>query len=106
RVSNEAAEPALAARDLRVERGEKTILRGVSMTAKPGEVVGVLGPSGAGKSTLFRTLVGELRASSGAVLLFGRDVTREPLWKRARAGISYVPQTPSVLWDLTVRENL
>jgi lipopolysaccharide export system ATP-binding protein len=100
------AKEALASRDLRVDRGEKTILRGVNVSAAPGEVVGVLGPSGAGKSTLFRALVGELPPSAGAVMLFGEDVTRDPLWKRARAGISYVPQSPSVLWDLTVRENL
>ncbi|HEY8073467.1 MAG TPA: ATP-binding cassette domain-containing protein [Labilithrix sp.] len=96
----------IRAEALRVDRGEKTIVRGVTLEAKAGEVVGVLGPSGAGKSTLFRALVGELPVTSGAVVLDGRDVTREPLWRRARAGVSYVPQTPSVLWDLTVGENL
>lgn len=86
--------------------GTKAILRGVSVRAAAGEVLGVLGPSGAGKSTFFRALVGELPVASGKVLLDGRDVTREPLWMRARGGVGYVPQTPSVLWDLTVRENL
>ncbi len=69
-------------------------------------MLGVLGPSGAGKSTLFRTLVGELLPESGRVLLGGSDVTNEPLWRRARRGLGYVPQTPSVLFDLTVADNI
>lgn len=91
---------------VRVERGEKTILRGIDVEAKDGEVVGILGPSGAGKSTLFRALVGETPIASGTVSLDGHDVTREPLWARARRGLAYVPQSASVLWDLTVKENL
>lgn len=97
---------AIAGKRLRVDRGEKTILRGVDVEARAGEVVGILGPSGAGKSTLFRALVGEVPIASGTVTLQDQDVTHEPLWARARLGLSYVPQTPSVLWDLTVRENL
>jgi lipopolysaccharide export system ATP-binding protein len=97
---------AIESRGIRVARGDKMILRGVSMRASPGEVVGVLGPSGAGKSTLFRALVGEIAVEDGQVLLFDKDVTREALWERARAGVAYVPQTPSVLWDLSVRDNL
>ncbi|GAC1543687.1 MAG: hypothetical protein NVS3B10_07840 [Polyangiales bacterium] len=103
------AEPSIAAvesRGIRVARGEKMILRGVSIRARAGEVVGVLGPSGAGKSTLFRALVGEIAVEDGQVLLFDEDVTKTALWERARAGVSYVPQTPSVLWDLSVRDNL
>ncbi len=96
----------IAGHKLRVDRGEKTILRGVDVAARGGEVVGILGPSGAGKSTLFRALVGEVPIASGTVTLDDQDVTREPLWARARLGLSYVPQTPSVLWDLSVRENL
>jgi lipopolysaccharide export system ATP-binding protein len=99
-------DPVLVARGLRVARGGKAILRGVDIDALPGEVVGVLGPSGAGKSTLFRALVGEAPTDEGTVLLDGRDVTSEPLWRRARQGMGYVPQGPSVLWDLTVEDNL
>jgi lipopolysaccharide export system ATP-binding protein len=98
------------AKGLRVARGGKAILRGVDLEACAGEVLGVLGPSGAGKSTLFRALVGENAPDDaldeGRVTLQGIDATRWPLWRRARAGVGYVPQGPSVLWDLTVRENL
>jgi lipopolysaccharide export system ATP-binding protein len=97
---------SLAARGLRVLRGGRAILRGVELETRTGEVVGVLGPSGAGKSTLFRALVGESPPDEGTVTLRGVDVTRWPLWRRARAGVGYVPQGPSVLWELTVRENL
>ncbi len=98
--------PILAACGLRVVRGGKAILRGVDLQAYAREVVGVLGPSGAGKSTLFRALVGEPPPDEGTVTLASEDVTRWPLWKRARAGVGYVPQEPSVLWELTVRGNL
>jgi lipopolysaccharide export system ATP-binding protein len=91
---------------LRVLRGGKAILRGVAIEAAPGEVLGVVGPSGAGKSTLFRALVGELPVAAGSVFLDGQDISGWPLWRRARAGIGYVPQTPSVLYSLTVRANL
>jgi lipopolysaccharide export system ATP-binding protein len=99
-------EVALAAKGVRVVRGGKAILRGVDLEARSGEVLGLLGPSGAGKSTLFRVLVGETTLDEGTVMLLGVDATRWPLWRRARAGVGYVPQGPSVLWDLTVRENL
>jgi lipopolysaccharide export system ATP-binding protein len=98
--------PALVARGLRVARGGKDVLRGVDLEARSGEVLGVLGPSGAGKSTLFRALVGEDPPDQGVVSIAGQDVTHWPLWRRARAGVGYVPQGPSVLWDLTVRQNL
>jgi lipopolysaccharide export system ATP-binding protein len=96
----------IVAKGVRVVLGGKAVLRGVDLEARPGEVVGVLGPSGAGKSTLFRVLVGEAVPDEGSVTLHGMPVTTWPLWRRARAGVGYVPQGPSVLWDLTVRENL
>jgi lipopolysaccharide export system ATP-binding protein len=96
----------LEARGVRVERGKKAILRDVELTATAGEVVGVLGPSGAGKSTLFRALTGEAPPDSGTIVLDGVEVTQWPLWKRARLGIGYVPQSASVFFDLTVRANL
>jgi lipopolysaccharide export system ATP-binding protein len=96
----------LEASGVRVERGKKAILRGVELTAEPGELVGILGPSGAGKSTLFRALTGEVPPDAGRIALDGVDITAWPLWKRARAGVGYVPQSASVFWDMSVRENL
>jgi lipopolysaccharide export system ATP-binding protein len=105
-VTVDDAAPALSARALRVVRSRKTILRDVDVHAHPGEVLGILGPSGAGKSTLFRAIAGELPVASGTVTLAGRDVSHAPLHIRARLGLGYIPQGPSVLWDLTVRQNL
>ncbi len=96
----------LEASGVRVERGKKSILRDVELSAGVGEVIGVLGPSGAGKTTLFRALTGEVPPDAGRIALDGVDVTRWPLWKRARAGIGYIPQSASVFWELSVRANL
>ena len=96
----------LTARGLEVVRGGRTLIRDVSLSLSPGEVVGVLGPSGAGKSTLFGALIGDPPADSGVVHLGDEDVTGWPMWRRARAGLGYVPQSPSVLWQLTTRQNL
>jgi len=98
--------PVLAAIGLCVQLGGKDVLRSIDLAVGAGEVLSVLGPSGAGKSTLFGTLVGEVSPERGRVTMGGRDITRWPLWRRARAGVGYVPQGPSVFWDLTVRENL
>jgi lipopolysaccharide export system ATP-binding protein len=100
------SDPSIAAKGVRVVLGGNAILRGVDLAVRPGEVLGVLGPSGAGKSTLFRVLVGETAPDAGSVELDGAPATSWPLWRRARAGVGYVPQGPSVLWELTVRENL
>jgi len=99
-------EPLLRSVGVTARLGGNQILRGIDLSVASGTVLGVLGPSGAGKSTLFRCLVGELKPQRGKVLLQGRDVTQLPLWVRARLGISYVPQTPSVLLDLTVERNV
>jgi lipopolysaccharide export system ATP-binding protein len=96
----------LEARDVVVAIARTDVVRGVTLSLSAGEVVGVLGPSGAGKTTFFRALVGEIAVVSGRIELDGLDVSSEPLWKRARRGIGYVPQVPSVLWDLTVEANL
>lgn len=99
-------EPALACSGLCVTLGNQAVLRNVDLALRAGGVVAVLGPSGAGKTTLFRTLAGELRPQKGRVLMQGRDVTLLPLWARARLRLGYVPQTPSVLLDLSVGQNL
>ena len=100
------SDAVLDAQGLRVALGGTEVLRGVDLSVPAGRVVGVLGPSGAGKTTLFRTIAGELTPSAGSVRILGRDVSRLPLWARARGGLGYVPQTPSVLFDLSVEQNI
>jgi lipopolysaccharide export system ATP-binding protein len=96
----------LSARGLRVVYGDRHVLRDVDLDLEAGEVLGVLGPSGAGKSTLFGALTGDGVVTSGVVRFDGRDITALPLWQRARLGVGYIPQSPSVLWDLSVEDNL
>jgi lipopolysaccharide export system ATP-binding protein len=103
---NEANEAHLDVSNLYVDLGVREVLRGIDLQARSGEVLGILGPSGAGKSTLFRTLAGELSARSGTIRMNGTAVERMPLWQRARSGLGYIPQEPSVFWDLTVAENV
>jgi lipopolysaccharide export system ATP-binding protein len=102
----EDPEHLLRVRAASVVLGGREVLNRVDVRVPSGKVVGVLGPSGAGKTTLFRAIAGELPLRNGSVLLRGRDVTRAALWQRARAGLGYVPQTPSVLFDLTVADNI
>ncbi len=78
----------------------------VSLEIQQGEVVGLLGPNGAGKTTTFYIMVGLARPDSGRVLLDGEDITDLPMYLRARGGISYLPQEPSVFRQLTVEQNL
>ncbi len=101
----ESSAPRIRAEGVSVEKGGRAIVRDVSVAVDAGEVLGVLGPSGAGKSTFFGALVGEEPMSAGRVELEGRDVSRLPLWQRVRRGLGYIPQSPSVLWGLTVRDN-
>jgi lipopolysaccharide export system ATP-binding protein len=86
-------------------RGRK-IVRGVSLQVMKGEVVGLLGPNGAGKTTTFYMVVGLVRPDQGRVLLEGADITKMPMYQRAKNGIGYLPQEPSVFRKLTVAENL
>jgi lipopolysaccharide export system ATP-binding protein len=78
----------------------------VDLEIAQGEVVGLLGPNGAGKTTTFYMIVGLIAPDSGSVFLDGRDITALPMYQRARAGVSYLPQEPSVFRKLTVEENL
>src|SRR5487761_1634868 len=86
-------------------RGRK-VVDALGLEVGQGEVVGLLGPNGAGKTTTFYILVGLARPDSGRVLLDGEDITDLPMYLRARSGISYLPQEPSVFRKLTVEENL
>jgi len=84
----------------------RKVVNGVDLTVSSGEVVGLLGPNGAGKTTTFYMVVGLARPDSGRVLLNGRPITDLPMYQRARRGISYLPQEPSVFRKLSVRDNL
>ncbi len=84
----------------------RVVVNEVTVELRAGEIVGLLGPNGAGKTTTFRIAVGMLRPTSGIVWFDGRDITHLPMYKRARAGIAYLPQEPSVFRKLTVRQNL
>ena len=86
-------------------RGRK-VVDNVTVRVNQGEVVGLLGPNGAGKTTSFYMIVGVIAPDSGKVTLDGRDITAEPMYKRARMGISYLPQEASVFRKLSVEDNL
>jgi len=84
----------------------RTVVRGVSLDVNAGEVVGLLGPNGAGKTTTFYMAVGLTAADSGRVTLDGVDLTDDPMYVRARKGIGYLPQEPSIFRGLTVEQNI
>jgi len=86
--------------------GKREVVRGVDLEVGSGEVVGLLGPNGAGKTTSFYMMVGLVAVSGGHVFLDEREVTRHPMYRRARLGIGYLPQEPSVFRKLSVRDNL
>src|SRR5262245_54499992 len=96
----------LSVENLHVGYGRIPVLNGISFTVGAHEVVGILGHNGMGKTTLLRALIGQLPATRGTILLSGRDITREPSFRRARAGIGYVPQGRAIFPALTVHENL
>jgi lipopolysaccharide export system ATP-binding protein len=84
----------------------RTVVRGISVQVKQGEVVGLLGPNGAGKTTTFYMVVGLVRPDQGKVLLDSADITTMPMYQRAKNGIGYLPQEPSVFRKLSVADNL
>ena len=96
----------LIASDLRKEYNNRLVVGGVSITVNAGEVVGLLGPNGAGKTTSFYMIVGLIKPDSGSVFIDLDEITDLPVYKRARAGIGYLPQEASVFRNLTVRENI
>ena len=96
----------LQAADLRKSYRGRKVVDNINLEIQQGEVVGLLGPNGAGKTTTFYILVGLARPDYGRVLLDGEDITDLPMYLRARSGISYLPQEPSVFRRLTVEENL
>ncbi len=84
----------------------RQVVAGVSLRVAAGEIVGLLGPNGAGKTTTFNMVVGLIRPDSGRVFFCGRDITRLPMHRRARSGIGYLTQEPSVFRKLTVEQNI
>jgi len=84
----------------------RAVVKGVTLEIGAGEIVGLLGPNGAGKTTTFSIVVGLVQPDAGTVRLGNRDLTDLPMYRRARAGISYLPQEPSVFRKMTVEENL
>jgi lipopolysaccharide export system ATP-binding protein len=97
---------ALEAKKLEKSYRGRQIVRGVSLQVRNGEIVGLLGPNGAGKTTTFYMVVGLVRPDKGRVLLESTDITKMPMYQRAKNGIGYLPQEPSVFRKLTVAENL
>ena len=98
--------PLLEARGLVKWYGARQVVDGVSYDVNPGEVVGLLGPNGAGKTTSFRMTTGQISANDGRVLFNGVDITAQPMYRRARLGMGYLSQEPSIFRKLTVEQNL
>ena len=96
----------LAATGLLKRYGPRTVVNGVAVQVERGETVGLLGPNGAGKTTTFYMIVGLVRPDAGEVLLDGKSLTAMPVHERARRGIGYLAQDPSVFRGLTVEENI
>src|SRR5947208_749113 len=96
----------LRTEDLTKSYSGRTVVRGVSLEVNSGEIVGLLGPNGAGKTTTFYMTVGLTSPDSGRVFLDGEDLTDAPMYLRARKGIGYLPQEPSIFRGLTVQQNI
>ena len=97
---------ALAAEGLVKSYGKRRVVDGVEIRVEPGEIVGLLGPNGAGKTTTFYSIVGFVRPDGGKISLDGEDITRLPMYQRARKGIGYLPQETSIFRGLSVAENI
>lgn len=96
----------LEAKHLKKIYGQRTVVQDVSLSIRSGEVVGLLGPNGAGKTTTFYIIVGLVAANGGSILLDGESIQHLPIYKRARAGITYLPQENSIFRSLTVEQNI
>ncbi len=96
----------LTVKDLHKSFGRKKVVKGVEFSMQTGEVLGLLGPNGAGKTTTFYMIVGFYKPTAGDIFLNDQQITKLPMYKRARLGISYLPQEPSVFKKLTVEENI
>jgi len=98
--------PGLVVEGLKKSYGKKQAVRDVSFSMQQGEIVGFLGPNGAGKTTVFYIIVGFIHPNAGTIYLDGRELSRLPMYRRARLGVSYLPQEASVFRKLTVEKNI
>ncbi len=101
-----AANSGLAADSLGKHFKKRPVLRGVSLAVQRGEAVGLLGPNGAGKTTCFYIVIGLIRPDAGTIVLDGQDITDLPMYRRARLGIGYLPQEPSIFRGMSVENNI
>src|SRR3990167_1686974 len=96
----------LVVENLRKRYKARTVVQDISLAIESGEVVGLLGPNGAGKTTSFYMMVGLVPLDGGRILLDGRDLSRMPIHQRARLGLAYLPQEPSIFRKLNVADNI
>jgi len=97
---------ALNIEDIIKDYNSKNVINNISMSINPGEIIGLLGPNGAGKTTLFYIIMGLIRPNSGQIKLDGHNITKLAMYSRARLGISYLPQEPSIFRGMNVRDNI
>src|SRR5213596_3641223 len=100
------AEPLLSTEKLVKEYRHRRVVNGVSISVRAGEIVGLLGPNGAGKTTTFNMVVGVIRPDEGTVIFKAQDITNLAMHRRARLGIGYLTQEPSIFRKLTVEQNI
>ena len=96
----------LIAKELVKIYNKRKVVNRIDLTISPGEVVGLLGPNGAGKTTTFYMIVGLIKPDGGEIFLDGEDISKYPMYKRARKGLNYLPQEPSIFRKLTVEQNI
>lgn len=97
---------SLIAKNLEKTYGSRQVVKGISLEVSPGEIVGLLGPNGAGKTTTFYMIVGLIQSDKGSVTMNGKNLTGLAMYKRARTGIGYLSQEPSIFRQLSVEDNL
>ncbi|RZO31643.1 MAG: LPS export ABC transporter ATP-binding protein [Rhodospirillaceae bacterium] len=105
-ASSDTGREGLLVDGLCVTRAGRTVVHNLSLQVAPGQLVGLLGPNGAGKSTAFQAIIGLVQSQSGGISLNGQSLERLPMFRRARAGLGYMPQDATVFTGLTVRQNI